>query len=40
MGMSKEKDTHTHTLFVELSDFSMNVSVCTAGHVMIINAKL
>ena len=39
-GMSKEKDTHTHTLFAELSDLSMDVSVCTVGHVVVIDGKL
>ena len=40
MGMSKKKDTHTHTLFAELSALSMDVSVCTAGHVVVIDGKL
>ena len=40
MGMTKEKDTHTHTLFAKLSDLSMDVSVCTAGHVVVIDGKL
>jgi hypothetical protein len=40
MGMTKEKDTHTHTLFAKLSNLSMDVSVCTAGHVVVIDGKL
>ncbi len=40
MGMTKEKDTHTHTLFAKLPDLSMDVSVCMVGHVVVIDGKL
>jgi hypothetical protein len=36
MGMSKPKVTHRHTLFAELSDLSIDVCVCTAGHVVVV----
>ncbi len=38
--MTKEKDNHTHILFAKLSDSSMDVSVRTAGHVVVIDGKL
>ncbi len=40
MTMTKEKDTHTHTLFAKLPDLNIDVSVCTARHVVVIDAKL
>ncbi len=40
MGMTKEKDAHTHILFAKLPDLSIDASVCTAGHVVVIDGKL
>ncbi len=38
--MRKEKDVHTHTLFAELWNLSIDVSVCTAGYVVVIDGKV
>jgi hypothetical protein len=36
----RERRSHIHTLFAEISHFSVGMSVCTAGHVTAIDAKL
>jgi len=38
--MRKEKDVHTHTLFAELWNLTIDVNVCTAEYVVVIDGKL